>query len=247
MLSALLKSVSFMLKTYRLFWTTLVTVTVILPFTYLAVIVMFSGGDPESLVIGLTGFLVMTSFSTLVYPTAILVANMFEEQALELYATLPISLRALLASNVISQLIFSSMPLILGTIALVLASNSVLGAYIVLGLLYSTAIFSFTALILGLSIRSRYKLDPVLTFLMMIVVIATPLYYRLSGVAKSLRAVLVVNPVTHIVCLLRLGIGLNEGVPVEVSISYLTVFLLVLFALTWYKTRGGVLTVIEKR
>lgn len=247
MLSTLLKSVAFTLKTYRLFWTILVTVTVLLPFTYLVVVVMFSGGNPESLVIGLTGFLVMTLFSTLVYPTAISVANMFEEQALELYATLPISLRALLASNVISQLIFSSVPTALGIAMLTLTASSVSGVYIALGLLYSITIFSLTALILGLGIRNRYKLDPVLTFLMMIVVIATPLYYRLSGTIPLLRAALITNPVTHIVCLLRLGIGLNEGIPVEVSILYLTILSFALFTLTWYKTRGGVLTVIEKR
>lgn len=247
MLSTLLKSMSFTLKSYRLFWATLITVTVVLPFTYLAIIVMFSGGNPESLVTGLTGFLVMTLFSTLVYPTAILIANMFEEQALELYATLPISLRTLLASIVISQLIFSSIPVVLGIVALVLIVSDVRGAYIALGLLYSITIFSFTALILGLSIRSRYKLDPVLTSLMMIVVIATPLYYRLSGITMPLRAVLIANPVTYVVCLLRLGIGLNEGIPAEASIAYLTVLSLILFTLTWYKTRGGVLTVIEKR
>ncbi|MEM1719315.1 MAG: hypothetical protein QW432_02990 [Desulfurococcaceae archaeon] len=246
-LSTLLKSVSFTLKMYRLFWMTLVMVTVVLPFTYLVVVVMFSGGNPESLATGLTGFLVMTSFSALVYPTAISIANMFEEQALELYATLPVSLRVLLASNVISQLIFSSTPVVLGVVALVLIAGNVHGAYMALGLVYSTTIFSFTALILGLSVRSRYKLEPVLMSLMMLVIVATPLYYRLFGLTKPLREILVANPVTHIVCLLRLGIGLSEGVPAEVSIAYLTALSLALFALTWYKTRGGVLTVIEKR
>jgi len=232
---------------YRLYWANLLSVTVLLPATYLAVIAIFSGGAPEPMVVGLTGYVVMTCFTTMVYPVALQVANTFEEQVLELYASLPISLGELLASIVASQLVFAAPALVFGLMTLSLVTSWVNPAYVVASILLSISVFSTLAVLLGLLFKSRYKLDPVLTLLMMLVVVVSPLYYKLGSLSSYWKVALMVNPITHMICLVREGVGLSEGVSPITSIAYLASLLVALIALLLYKTRTGVLTVIEGR
>ncbi|MEM4481970.1 MAG: ABC transporter permease [Desulfurococcaceae archaeon] len=243
----LIKSILFNLKMYRLYWTSLVTVTVLLPLTYMAVVVLSSGGSAESFLVGLTGYVVMACFSTLVYPVAVTVANTFEEQVLELHASLPISLRELFASYIVSQLLFSIPPVALGVALLLVAAGGLNWIYVFLSLLISALLFPNIAVLLGLTVRNRYRLEPLLTLLIILLAIATPLYYTLKGIYQPWRTVMLFNPFTHIVCLLRLSVGFQEGVPVSYSLAYLISLTLLLTAVTLYKTRQGALMVLEKR
>lgn len=246
-IKALAKSTLFTLKMYRLYWTSVLTVTVILPLTYMAILVLSSGGSSESLVVGLTGYLVMVCFSSLVYPVALIVANTFEEQVLELHASLPISLTALFASYVVSQLIFSAPAITLGIVALYAVVGSFNWPYIILCLFISLTLFPHLAILLGLTVKSRYKLEPVLTSLITLVVVATPLYYRLTSIYEPWRSALLLNPITHVISLLRLGTGIHEGIPTIYSIVYLGSLTLLLSTITLYKIRHGGLTALEKR
>lgn len=246
-LNTLLKSTVFTLKMYRLYWANMLSVMLVLPLTYLAVVTLFSGGSPESLLIGLTGFTVMVCFTTMVYPVALQVANMFEEQVLEIYASLPVSLRELLVSTVISQLVFSAPAIAVSLVALKALATTVDTVYVVVSVVLSLLFFSALAVALGLVFKSRYKLDSLLTVLMMLLVVATPLYYKLGSVEGYLKIALLVNPVTHMVCLLREGVGVSEGVSPWVSAAYLVVASITLVVLVFYKTRVGVLTVLERR
>lgn len=245
-LSSLAASISFTLKMYRLYWANLISVMVILPATYLAVVVLFSGGVLESLVVGLTGYIVMACFTTMVYPAALQVANMFEEQVLELYASLPASLREIILSIIASQLVFAAPAVASGLIALSMIVGDMNALYVVASTLLSLAVFSTLAVLLGLTFKSRHRLDPVLTLSMMLVVVASPLFYRLEVVPEYWRAVLLVNPITHMICLLREGVGFSEAVSPAVSLSYLLALLVAFLALVFYRTRTGVLTVLER-
>lgn len=242
----LIKSTIFNLKTYRLYWMNILSVTVILPLTYLAVVIFFAGGSMESIKLGLTGFVTMTCFTTIVYPLSLLIANIFEEQVLELHASLPVSIRELLVSNVLAQIIFATPPILIGIIALALICKLNI-LYVMSSMLLAMTIFSSMALLLGISIKNRFKLEPILTLLMLLVVIATPLYYGLSTVNNFFKTILLLNPVTHIVCLLRLGVGLYEDVPPEISYLYLVLIVISLVSFLLYKTRGGLITLLERR
>jgi len=245
--STLFKSLTFTLKIYRVYWPYLVAISILMPITYLVIVFAISQGDFEVLRVALTGYITIAGFNILFYMSAILVANTFEEQVLESYALLPVPFWEIIASLILTQALIGTAPLILGLVMLRSVSSSINISPLLAGLVLIFVIYTLLAILLGVTVRSRIRLDPLLVFLMMIVIITTPAYYRLLHVSEPYKTLLLVNPLTHIVVILRSSVGVSECVPVEFSILYTTLFSILLCIFVWYKLRGGVFTVLEKR
>ena len=245
--STLFKSVTFTLKMYRLYWPYLVSISIMMPITYLVIVFAFSQGDLEVLRAALTGYITIVGFNILFYMLASLIANTFEDQVLESYALLPVPFWEIIASLIVTQALIGTVPLTLGLVALRSVSSSINIPLLLAGLVLIFVTYTPLAILLGVTVRNRIRLDPLLVFLMMIVIITTPAYYRLLYVSEPYKTLLLVNPLTHIVIILRSSVGVSECVPVEFSILYTTLFSILLCVLVWCKLRGGVFTVLEKR
>jgi ABC-type polysaccharide/polyol phosphate export permease len=109
------------------------------------------------------------------------------------------------------------------------------------------AFFVPLAVLLAVTVKRAMTLSSILSFSAFVLIIASPVFYRLLYVSEPYRALLLLNPLTHIVVVLRSGSGLQEGFPAVSSIALLTLMSSALWVLLWYKLRGGVFTIIEKR
>jgi len=245
--STLFKSTTFTLKMYRLYWPYLVSISIMMPITYLIIVLAVSQGNLEALRVALTGYIVITGFNILLYMLTTLIANTFEEQVLESYSLLPVPFWEIIVSQILTQALIGAIPLAVGLIILRCVSSNIDISLLITGLVLEFTIYTPLAILLGVSVRSRIRLDPLLVFLMMLVIIATPAYYRLLYVSEPYKTLLLVNPLTHIVLVLRSAVKISEGFPLIFSILYTTLFSTILCVLVWYKLRGGVFTVLEKR
>ena len=245
--STLTKSTLFALKTYRLYWPNLISICVLMPITYLVVIFATVPGDIEALKAVLVGYIVMTGFNTLFYMSALYIANTFEEQVLESYVLLPVPFWEVILSTILAQVLVSIPPLVVGLIMLFLVSSTINILLLVAGLAVIPVIYNSLGVLLGAKVRNMIKLNPLLVALMMITIIATPVYYRLLYVSEPYRTLLLLNPLTHVVVVLRASVGVYEGFPVEFSLLYSALISALLLFLTWWKLRGGAFTVLEKR
>jgi len=245
--STLFKSTTFTLKMYRLYWPYLLSISIMMPVTYLIIILAISQGDLEALRVALTGYITITGFNILLYMLATLIANTFEEQVLESYALLPVSFWEIVISQILAQALIGIIPLAVGLVVLKCISSNINIPLLITGLTLEFAIYTPLAILLGISVRNRIRLDPLLVFLMMFIVIATPSYYRLLYIGDIYKTLLLINPLTHVVLVLRSAVGVYEGFPLVFSIIYSILFSTLLCVLVLYKLRGGAFTVLEKR
>lgn len=86
------RTMIFELKSLRLFWFPITTMTVLVPLSYLSIVLLSTGFDSENLSLVLPGFTVVSTFLTLVLPLAQRVSNMFEDDVIELLASLPLGM-----------------------------------------------------------------------------------------------------------------------------------------------------------
>jgi len=246
-LFTLTKSTLFTLKMYRLYWPHLVSICVLMPITYLVVVLAISQGDLEATRSALTGYITMSGFNVLFYMLAIYVANTFEEQVLESYVLLPVPFWEIIASTVLAQALIGIPPLLVGITLLLLVSSNINIPLLLVGLTLILVVYTSLGILLGVKVKSRIKLDPILVTLMMFTIIATPVYYRLLYVNEPYRTIILLNPLTHITIVLRAALNIYEGFPAPLSILYTAVFSTMLILYLWWRLRGGAFTVLEKR
>jgi ABC-type polysaccharide/polyol phosphate export permease len=160
---------------------------------------------------------------------------------------LPVPFWEVILSVILAQVLVSIPPLVVGLVMLFLVSSTINTLLLVAGLAVILVIYNSLGVLLGAKVRSMIKLNPLLVALMMITIIATPVYYRLLYVSEPYRTLLLLNPLTHVVVVLRASVGVYEGFPVEFSLLYSALISALLLFLTWWKLRGGAFTVLEKR
>ncbi len=245
-LSTLLKLTAFALKMFRLYWSFLVVVF-LFPITYMVVVLAMMGGTPEAMKVALTGYVIIMGYSILFSMPAMLIVEMFEEQVLETLALLPVPFWEIMASQLLALALAGAASISVGIVGLWYVSGSLDLVLLLVGFALVFAIYTPLAVLAGITIRSRVKLQSILSFLNLLVVIATPAFYRLQYVGDPYRTLLLVNPLTHVVAVLRAAVGIPEGVPKTLSIAYVASTSLALSVLIWYKIRRGIFTVIERR
>jgi len=86
----------------RLYWPYILIINILLPFSYLMIVLFSTYGSQEAVKIALTGFPVISSFSILIYTIGHRIGNLFEDEVLELVVSLPIGFQELILSIILS-------------------------------------------------------------------------------------------------------------------------------------------------
>jgi len=245
-LSTLLKSTAFALKVFRLYWSFLVVVF-LFPITYAVVVVAMMQGSPEALKVALTGYVVIAGFSVLFSMPATLVTEMFEEQVLETLALLPVPFWEIMVSQLLALALVGTASLSVGLVGLWYVSGGADLALLIVGFALVFSLYIPLAVLVGITVKSRVKLQSLLSILSFLIVIVTPAFYRLAYIGEPYRTLLLVNPLAHVTAVLRAAVGIPEGVSETLSIAYATLTSLALSVIIWYKLRRGVFTVVERR
>ncbi|MEM1732789.1 MAG: ABC transporter permease [Desulfurococcaceae archaeon] len=224
----LFKTMCFNIRSLRLYWLNVLTTSLLIPLSYLIIVILLSPDSPNHIIMALTGFIVISEFSTLVLPVALLVGGIFDENVVELYASLPTGFSEIILSYVLTYLVFS-IPVLFGFLLVISKYTAMVNwPYLLIGLVYLLTLCSLIGIWLGLYIKNRLILEPLLSLMLIAVIVFTPAYYRLTNVSGPLRLITLVNPVTHVVNLLRTGVNMCEGIETSFSILYLTLIVMVI-------------------
>jgi ABC-type polysaccharide/polyol phosphate export permease len=245
-LSNVFNTTVFFLKVYKLNWYFLLTLYII-PATYLTVMFASSQGSREALMAGLTGFTILVSYNTLFYSLASFTSNMFEEQIFESYFLMPIPFHEILMAAALMQILINIPPTLMSLIMLTYISANTNFPLLLSGILLTYAFFIPPAILLAIKVKRRMLLESFLMILMLIMIMATPAFYRLQYISEPYKTLLLANPLTHLIIMLRASIGLMEGFPENISTTYITTLTSILWITLWYKLRKGVVTMAEKR
>ncbi|MGC9103867.1 MAG: hypothetical protein ACP5JF_03630 [Candidatus Methanodesulfokora sp.] len=240
-----LKGALFELVSMRLYWPYLLIINILLPFSYFMIVLLSAYNSPGVLQRTLIGFLVISSFSILIYTIAHRIGNLFEDDILELAASLPITFHELILSYILSYVLYSLPITLILIITLAITTSIPRPLLMMAGLLFMYTIDILSGVIIGLLVRNIRKLDPLLQVLVFLAVILTPAFYEIPS---DIYIILLMNPLTHVIVLLKASINIVTTIPLTLSLIYLMILvsLSVIFVLLYFGKKP-LFTIIEKK
>lgn len=211
------------LKGVRIFKIHLLISFFVLPFSYALVLVLANGGgEPAHLLSGLATASLVGAFTNMV---ALRISNLMQPEVLELYAVLPLRMERA-AGGVIaafSVLVLPQTVILLG--AAWWLSDAVQPAWLILGALMSFFALASLGCFMGALVRNPFTAQGLFPLISWVLLLTAPLFYTLEGLPTAFRLVVLLNPVTHAVNLIRFGLGFTEVAALWISLAYLAILI----------------------
>lgn len=212
-------------KSLRLYKWQVLTSLLILPLSYVFVLLLFGGIRGETVTYLISGYMVATLIGSFLGLYAIRICNLMEPQVLELYSTLSVSTFELATSLALSYIILI-LPSILVSICIsAVFSTTVNALFLVLALLISIFTILLIGTFLGLLIKNIFIAQGIIPLLSWVFLLFAPVYYSAENLHPVYTSVLLINPVTHCLSLVRFALGFTPIVNMIWSFIYLTVLI----------------------
>ncbi len=207
-------------KGLRLYRTQLLISLFLIPFSY-AFILLLSVRPAEGQLSYILSGLMVASLLGAGSLAGLRVTNLVQPEVLELYAALPISTgQATLGVVTAYVLLVIPQSVVLLGLASWWASRISLGMLVAGAVITVIAVFAlWTAL--GLLVRNPFKAQGVFSLIAWALLLFSPIYYEMKGLPLLYRALLLVNPVTHALNIIRPFLGMDAQLSYAASFFYL--------------------------
>lgn len=207
-------------KGLRLYRTQLFISLFLIPFSYAFILLLSLRPAEGQLSFVLSGLMVasLLGAGSLV---GLRVANLVQPEVLELYATLPIGMGQAALGVVIAYVV-----LVIPQSVVLLGLSSWWAGRANPGMLVAGAVTSVIALFalwtaLGLLVRNPFKAQGMFSLIAWALLLFSPIYYEMKDLPFAYRALLLVNPVTHALNVIRPFLGMDMQISYLVSFLYL--------------------------
>ena len=232
------------LRSLRINRLSLAITALVLPIAYSGVAILTQPVSSWQISYLLSGSLIASLMSSVFFLTVIRTSNLFQAEVLELHAAFPIRrihqvLGAWLASSLISLPLAG---ILFGLCILWAPSPEALPA--LLGLILSYAMVIVMATGLGLLVRNPYKAQGILSIVAWLMVLISPMQQDMSQVPTPLRFLLLINPVTHALNMVRPFLGFDAVLHPAISFAFSAAMLLIVTPLLVRAIRR--VTILEK-
>ena len=215
-------------KSLRLYKWQVLSSLLILPFSYVFVVLLAGNVHGGNIAYILTGYMVATLIGAFLGLYAMRICNLMQPEVLELYATFQVSVTQTVLSYCFSYMLLS-LPIIIMSLAISIHyAASVNVVLLIAGTLISIAAITLLAMCLGLVIKNMYKAQGIIPMLSWVFLLIAPIYYSTQNLNPVYKAVLLINPVTHCLNLVRVALGFQPVVGILWSFGYLLIFIVVL-------------------
>lgn len=222
-MNRLFQAILFEFRAFRVFKIQILISLFIMPLSYMFLILLNTGGNRQTTLYLLTGFVVASLIGTYVSLLGLRVSNLMMPEVLEMYAAFPITMRTVALSYLFTYSLYVLPQIIVASIIIaVINSSSITWGLFVGNVILTMITLSGLGLSLGFFFKNYFVAQGVLPLLSWIFLFITPLYYQ----AKS-SLFFSINPLNSCVKLLRYSIGLYEGVIIW-DYVYLMGFILIL-------------------
>ncbi len=218
--SRLRLNVLFELKGMRLYWMQIVSSLFIMPLALLFIQLMASGSDSQKLGYGLSGFIAASMVGSLIGCLSLRVCNMMLPDVLELYTTFSLGKLEMIIGMSITYCLLSLPQIIVAIAATALLVPIPNLALYLLAILFGMFTLAVVSSGLGLIVKNYYQamgLFPLLTFAF---VLLSPAYVEQSG-SEFLKVIFLANPLTHLLNLIRSGLGFATPIEATWSLIYM--------------------------
>jgi len=231
-------------KTLRIYFLQLFIAVFVVPFSYAFVVLLSTAAQDMSISYLLSGYVVSTLISTFLGMLALSITNLRQKEVLELYSTYAITFPQVVISICLTHVLIV-LPIIVVVLPFVLmhaVSASVL--MVLLGIIVSIFFLLCLSVYLGLSLKNLFIANGILQLLSWILILFSPIYYNFETLNSTFKYALLVNPVTHLLNIVRIPLGFAPMI--SMWISYVYVGSLTILMLSYISKRVRSTYILEK-
>ena len=231
-------------KTLRIYFLQLFIVVFVMPFSYAFVVLLSTAAQDMSISYLLSGYVVSTLISTFLGMLALSITNLRQKEVLELYSTYAITFPQVVISICLTYVLIV-LPIIVVVLPFVLmhaVSASVL--MVLLGIIVSIFFLLCLSVYLGLSLKNLFIANGILQLLSWILILFSPIYYNFETLNSTFKYALLVNPVTHLLNIVRIPLGFAPMI--SMWVSYVYVGLITILMLSYISKRVRSTYILEK-
>ena len=215
-------------KNLRLYKWQVLTSLLILPLSYVFVLLLFGGVREETVSYLISGYMVATLIGSFLGLYAIRICNLMEPEVLELYSTLSVSVSEIATALALSYIILTLPSIIFSVVVSIIFSKTVNGLLLTLALLISISTILLIGTFLGLLIKNIFIAQGIIPLLSWFFLLFAPVYYSTDNLHPIYTSVLLINPITHCLNLVRSALGFNAIISIFWSFICLTILIVIL-------------------
>ena len=201
----------------------------VLPLTYALVSLLSQPAGSVSVSYVASGSLVASIMSILFGFTLMRTSNLFQPQILELHAAFPIRKSQLMLAAWLTYLVLT-LPIAGTLFAVSVLTAPVRQTVLALaGLVSSCLMISALAAAVGLLVRNPYRAQGVMALASWALVFLSPMQQSTAQLPSFAQGLLLLNPVTHAINMIRPFLGFDAIVPPFTSFLFAAVIVLAVF------------------
>jgi len=234
------------LKSLRIFLLQLFVVLFLLPFSYLFIMLLAGNGNLERIQIVslLTGYIVVTLTSAFINMLSLRITNTRQPQVLELYSTFSITFPQIVVSQCITYTLLT-FPLILAAFLYVILSlKSVNILLFISGIVIGIFVLLLLSVSLGLLMNNLFLANGLCQIVSVFLIIFSPSFFGMQTLNKFFQTLLLLNPITHVLNILRSPLNISLGF--DVRWSYLFLFVLSVLLVLFVSKKVSKTYILEK-
>ncbi|ERM92186.1 multidrug ABC transporter permease [Caldanaerobacter subterraneus subsp. yonseiensis KB-1] len=215
------------LKSLRMYKWQVVSSLLILPLSYVFVLLLFGGVRGEIVAYLVSGYMVATFIGAFLGLYAIRICNLMEPRVLELYSTMSVNIKEIAFSLALTYIIFTLPVVIISSYISVIFARGINVSFLIVGIMASLVTILLIGTFLGLLIRNIFIAQGIIPLLSWVFLLFAPVYYSVEQLNPIYRGILMINPVTHCLNLIRLGLGFESITNVTGSLVYLIILIVI--------------------
>ncbi|MBP9019583.1 MAG: ABC transporter permease [Bacteroidales bacterium] len=234
------------LKNLRIFLLQLFVVLFLLPFSYLFIMLLAGNGNLERIQIVslLTGYIVVTLTSAFINMLSLRITNTRQPEVLELYSTFSITFPQIVVSQCITYTLLT-LPLILAAFLYVILSlESVNILLFISGIVIGIFVLLLLSVSLGLLMNNLFLANGLYQIVSVFLIIFSPSFFDMQTLNKFFQTLLLLNPITHVLNILRSPLNISLGF--DVRWSYLFLFVLSVLLVLFVSKKVSKTYILEK-
>jgi len=216
-------------KSLRIYKWQVITYLLILPLSYIFVMLLFGNIQRNDISYLLSGYIIASLIGSFAGLFAIRVCNLMQPEVLELYATFFITIPQILISLSLTYIIISIPGIALSSLLSIKYANFANLLIFTGGIIISILAILSLGLFLGLLIKNMFKAQGIIPLLSWGLLLFAPVYYKVQHLNLLYKVILLINPVTHTLNILRISLGFPEIINIRWSFLYLSVLIIVIF------------------
>jgi ABC-2 type transport system permease protein len=203
----LFTAISMEIKGLRIYRMQLFISLILIPFSYAFVVLLSSPKSGGGIGFIFSGMIVASLVGSYISLLSMRVSNIMTPSVLELYATLPVSIGCVVVAQMIVYTLFVLPQLILCAAIAAFNSETIMAGRFIFGIILSIYGVAVLGASIGALIRNPFKAQGIISLISWILLLVSPTYYSTTDLGIIYKVILLINPVTHFLNIVRSGLG----------------------------------------